>query len=109
MPIQQWSENVTVVRLSDDPAFTDDLQSLEAQYDANPTDVVLDFSAVRYINSSNISKLIGLRKKMVAQQQRLILCCIDTKVWGTFLVTGLDKVFQHSDDVTTALATIQLA
>src|SRR4051812_391228 len=108
MPIQQWSETVAVVRLGDDPAFTDDLTALETQLDNNPADVVLDFTAVRYVNSSNISRLLNLRKKMTVQSSRLILCCIDTKVWGTFLVTGLDKIFQHSDSVTTALAGLQL-
>jgi hypothetical protein len=30
-------------------------------------------------------------------------------LWGTFLTTGLDKVFEFSDSVTTALATVQIA
>jgi len=29
-------------------------------------------------------------------------------VWGAFLVTGLDKMFDFSDNVMTALATLQL-
>mgnify|MGYP001549150386 CR=1 FL=1 len=41
-------------------------------------------------------------------ERRLVLCGIPTKVWGTFIVTGLDKIFQFSDDVATALATLHI-
>ena len=40
---------------------------------------------------------------------RLVLCGAGTQVWGVFLVTGLDKIFEFSDNVSTALATLQLA
>mgnify|MGYP006177731245 CR=1 FL=1 len=40
---------------------------------------------------------------------RLVLCNVSTQVWSAFLITGLDKVFTFSDNVTTALATLQIA
>ena len=70
---------------------------------------VLDFSSVRFINSSNISRLLRLRKRAVTGDLKLILCGISTQLWGTFLSTGLDKVFEFSDNVTTALATLQIS
>ena len=118
MPVEKWSESVVVVHLMDDPQLTDDLDSLErslaqgAQGSQNPqgrTDAVLDFAGVHYINSSNIARLLRLRQKMVAADARLVLCNLSTQVWGAFLITGLDKVFEFSDNVTTALATIQIA
>ena len=107
MPIEKWSDNVVVVHLADDPQFTDDLEAMEE----SPTraDAVLDFAAVHFINSSNIAKLLKLRKQMSASNSRLVLCNITTQVWSAFLITGLDKVFTFSDNVTTALATLQIA
>ena len=37
-----------------------------------------------------------------------MLCGVGNQVWGAFLVTGLDKIFHYTDDVTTALATLQI-
>jgi len=107
--IENWSENIVVAELQDDPPFTDDLnnliEQLESQTDA---DVVLNFSAVNYLNSSNIAKLLKLRKRVISNRRKLVLCCIGTNVWGLFLVTGLDKVFEFADSVATALAAVQL-
>jgi anti-anti-sigma factor len=130
MPIEQWSERVRVVHLADDPLFTDDMQLIESQcapasagtashslpapaasaHSSNGPcgDLVLDFGAVHFVNSSNIARMLRLRKLMHARAAKLILCSIPTTVWGTFLVTGLDKVFEFSDDVPTALASLQL-
>jgi len=109
MAIQEWSENITVVELSEDPQFTDEMAALMDRLAGNPTDVVLNFGAVGFINSSNISRLLRLRKAMITNQRRLILCNVNSQVWGVFLVTGLDKIFEFVDDTATALATIQLA
>jgi anti-anti-sigma factor len=109
MPLEQWSDSVVVVRLADDPQLTDDLVALEYAAQQGPTSAVLDFGGVNFINSSNLAKLLKLRKKMVAESTRLILCNIGDQVWGALLVTGLDKLFTVCDDVPTALATVQMA
>ncbi len=110
MSIESWSENILVVELQDDPAFADDVTTVIDQLDTRTdVDVVLNFAAVNYINSSNLAKLLKLRKQVVNNKRRLILCGIDTSVWGLFLVTGLDKVFEFADDVSNGLAAVQLA
>src|SRR5256885_1953040 len=109
MPLEKWSESVSVVRLGDDPQFSDDLAAALDQANQQAMDLVIDFAAVHFINSSNIAKLLKLRKQMLSREQRLVLCGINTQVWGTFLVTGLDKIFEFSDNVPTALATLQIA
>jgi anti-anti-sigma factor len=109
MPLEKWSDKVNVLHLADDPQFSDDLQALEAQLASRPADVVLNFAAVHFINSSNIARLLKLRKQMITTDRRLVLCGVSTQVWGTFLVTGLDKVFQFADNVMLALATIQIS
>ena len=108
MPIEKWSEQVYVVRLLDDPQFTDDLQLLQEQMARSGTSAVLDFAAVKFLNSSNIARLLRLRKQAIASSLKLVLCGFSTQLWGTFLSTGLDKVFEFSADVTTALATLKI-
>ena len=110
MPIDKWSDESWVVELSGDPGFTDDVVAVldEMESGAN-VNVVLNFSGVGYMNSSNIAKLLKLRKRLVSQKRRLVLCGIDTNIWGLFLVTGLDKVFEFADNVSTGLAAVQIS
>lgn len=110
MPIEHWSDNILVVDLQDDPAFSDDVTALIEQSEGGATEaVILDFRSVTYVNSSNIAKLLKLRKKLLTERRRLVLCEINTNVWGLFLVTGLDKVFEFADNVAVALTSLQLA
>ena len=110
MPIQNWSEEIILATLQDDPQFSDDLNALTEQVEAGPAmHVALDFSDVSFLNSSNIAKLLKLRKLVVANGGRkLKLCAINTQTWGVFLVTGLDKVFEFADDVATGLTSLQI-
>ena len=110
MPIDNWSDNVLLVELADDPQFTDDLTAVqEAVEERDDLDVVLNFQEVTFLNSSNIAKLLKLRKAVVMSNKRkLHLCAISIHVWGVFLVTGLDKIFDVYDDVATGLASLQL-
>jgi len=106
---ENWSEKILVGELQDDPGFSDDIVALIDEVDKKTdVDVVLNFAAVSYLNSSNIAKLLKLRKKLIANKQRLVLAGIDTTVWGLFLVTGLDKVFEFAENVATALAAVQI-
>jgi anti-anti-sigma factor len=109
MPVEKWSDSVVVVHLGDDPQFTDDMESLEASLVQSPKDAVLDMSALKFINSSNIARLLKIRKNIVSKENRLFLCGVTNHVWGAFLITGLDKVFEFSNNVSTALATLQMA
>ena len=108
MPVEKWSDTVVVVRLGDDPQFSDDLESLDKLLETNDVDIVLDFQNVHYINSSNIARLLKVRKTCVTKDQRLVLCTVNTKIWGAFLVTGLDKIFQFADNVTMGLTMVQI-
>ncbi len=110
MPIQNWSDDVLLVELADDPQFTDDLTVLlETVEKENKYDVVLNFQGVHFLNSSNIAKLLKLRKLLTINHKRkLKLCAISTHVWGVFLVTGLDKIFDVYDDVASGMLSLQL-
>ena len=109
MPVEKWSESVVVVRLTDNPQMADDLDALEAMLQQRRLHAVIDFSGVRMITSSNLAKLLKLRRQMSAADSRLVLCgANEQQVWGAFLVTNLDKLFEFTGDVPTALATLQL-
>ena len=111
MPVQNWSDEIMLVDVQNDPAFSDDINSAIDQIQANPDmDVVIDLSGITFLNSSNIAKLLKLRKLVKINNRRnLKLCAISTHVWGVFLVTGLDKIFDFSDDVATGLAGLHMS
>src|SRR5438034_200084 len=70
MPIEKWSERVSVVHLADDPQFTDDFVALDGDSTAAARDVVLDFAAVHFINSSNIARLLKMRQTMKSRERK---------------------------------------
>lgn len=110
MPVEQWSETVILGELSDDPQFSDDIaQIIEQCTNAPRCDVLLNFASVNHLNSSNLAKLLKLRKLVaITNQRRLKLCQISSHVWGVFLVTGLDRLFDVAEDVPSGLAGLQI-
>lgn len=110
MSIKDWSDNIVLAELQDDPQFSDDLNAIQDLVQKrNGCHVVLDFTNVTFLNSSNIAKLLKLRKILHTEAPgRLRLCGIQTGVWGVFLVTGLDKIFEFCDDVASGLASVQM-
>ena len=111
MPLQQWSDSILIAELSDEPMFSEEFESLmrrvEDDDDTTP-DVIVDLKGVTYLNSSNIAQLLRLRKKLEAGGQRLRICSIEDTVWSVMLITGLDKLFEFMDDVSTSLASLQI-
>jgi anti-anti-sigma factor len=110
MPIQQWSDKIWVVQLADEPALSEDLNNVHTQAtDAEQLPhVVLDLSAVTKVNSSNLAQLLRLRKLAIDGMARLRLAGPTDSVWAVMLTTGLEKVFEFTADVPTALASIQI-
>lgn len=110
MPVEQWSESIILGELIDDPQFTDDITQVIEQCTNSPRqDVLLNFAEVEHLNSSNLAKLLKLRKLVaITNQRKLKLCNINAHVWGVFLVTGLDRIFDVAEDVPTGLAGLQM-
>ena len=109
MAIQNWSDEITVVELGEEPQFTDELNSVMDSLEEKASHVILNFAAIGFVNSSNVARLLRLRKQLLAAHRRLVLSNVNTQVWGVFLVTGLDKIFEFTDDIATGLATVQLS
>ncbi len=110
MALTDWSENVIVGDLSDEPLLSEDLDAvLQRLEDAkSPVHVVLNMSKVTYLTSSNLAQLIQARKFAVAAGGSLHLCGVVDAVWSILLMTGLDRIFKFSEDVATGLAAAQL-
>ncbi len=109
MTIQHWSDDIILAELADDPQYTDETAALGETLAEKPAHVVLNLAAVTFLNSSNIARLLRLRKQVMNAGRKLILCGVNDQVWGVFLVTGLDKIFEFTNDVSTALAAMQLS
>ena len=108
MTTQDWSDDIAMVDLLDDPDLSDELINLTDEMEKKTKDVVLNFSQINFLNSSNISRLLKLRKVIIEGQHRLLLCSIPVQVWGVFLLTGLDTLFDVAEDTASALATMQI-
>ncbi len=107
----EWSDNIVIAELSDEPALSEELtnilQRCEGVQDKVPH-VVLNFAGVSYVNSSNLAQLLKLRKHLEAAKRQLRICSVCDEVWSVLMVTGLDKVFRFAPDPLTALAGLQL-
>lgn len=110
MSVEQWSDTILLAELSDDPQFSDDLAAVIEHCTEDPRlDALLNLGGVNYVNSSNIAKLLKLRKLVtITNQRKLCLAGVNTRVWGVFLVTGLDRIFDFADDVPSGLARLQM-
>jgi anti-anti-sigma factor len=107
-----WAKGILLQELSDEPALSEELQSvidrLKKSERSGASHVVLNFSSVSYINSSNLSQLLRIRSILNEHGKLLKLCSVADEVWSVFMVSGLDKVFRFAPDPMTALAGLQI-
>jgi anti-anti-sigma factor len=109
MGIQDWSEDIILVDLPQEPETGEELKTVtETVRDRGDCDVVIDFSNVDIITSSSLSKLLKLRKLLSDCSHQLIFCSVAAATKGIFTVTGLDGVFEFADDKFVALASLQM-
>lgn len=109
MGIQNWSDEVILVDLPQEPQMGDELTTITQMVrDRGDCEVVIDFSEVDIITSSSISKLLKLRKLLGDCEHRLIFSNVAPATKGIFTVTGLEEVFEFADDKFVALASLQM-
>jgi len=109
MPIQQWSDDILMVELNDEPAFSEEIQALTDRLEkGSDNHVVLNLGNITRLNSSNISQLLRIRKKQINNDKELRICSVPDSLWGVMLITGLDKIFDFQSDVPSALASLQI-
>lgn len=108
MSIQQWSSEILLLDMRDEPQFSEVLQQVTEQLEERDYDVVMSLAGVTQMNSTTLGGLLRLRQRLVSASRHLRLCSVPDAVWSLLLVTSLDKVFELSTDVPTALASLQL-
>ncbi len=109
MGIQNWSENVILVNLAEEPQMSEELQTvMEIIRDRVDCDVVIDFSGVAIVTSSSIAKLLKILKTLNSCDRRMIFSGVGVKTRQIFDLTGLNTVFEFVDDQFIALASLQL-
>jgi len=109
MGIQNWSDDIILVDLPQEPNMGDELKTVtEMVRDRGDCDVVVDFSSVDIVTSSSLSKLLKLRKLLADCEHRLVFCNVAPATRGIFTVTGLDGIFELADDKFVALASLQI-
>jgi len=109
MGIQNWSDDVVLVDLPQEPHMGEELKTVTGIVrDRGDCDVVIDFSSVDIVTSSSLSKLLKLRKLLADCGHKLVFCNVAAATKGIFTVTGLDGVFEIVDDKFVALASLQI-
>lgn len=114
MALNSWSDQILIAELESEPLFSEDMENLlqrleeAARDDESIANVIVDLKAVSSVNSSNLGALLKLRTTLGQADKRLVICSVTDGVWTALLATGLDRVFAFSEDVTTALAMLQM-
>ena len=109
MEIENLPENVIYLKLpAHDPHISKELKELnETISEKDDCDVILDFSYVEIINSSNISNLLILRSFLEKHGRELMLYNVQTITRCIFVVAGLVGIFVFIDNLEQALKMVQ--
>jgi anti-anti-sigma factor len=110
MMAQKWADGIWVAPLSDGPDLADDLKEIAVRARAEDAlvGIVLDLSSVSGLSSVCLTHLLQIHKTAVAKEARLTLTALPQRLRPIFRQTGLDRLFDFSRDVSTALAAMQL-
>ena len=109
MGIQNWSDNIILINLAQEPQLGEELQTVIGTItEKGNADVVVDFADVDIVTSSSISKLLKLRKVLSSSNHRLVFSSVSPQTRQIFTITGLDTVFEFAQEQFIALAGLQL-
>jgi anti-anti-sigma factor len=110
MGIDHSSQGILTVDLLPEPDMANELEKAAkiAREEAD-CDMIVDFSNVDIITSSNIAKILKLKKLLDGFGHRLVLCGLISATKQIFKLAGLDQVLEFADDKSAALTTIQHA
>jgi anti-sigma B factor antagonist len=68
-------------------------QHLDEAIDKGPAHVIVDFSGVRYVDSTGLGALVGCRRRLQAAGGQMSLICNNQHVLKLFEITGLSQLF----------------
>jgi stage II sporulation protein AA (anti-sigma F factor antagonist) len=108
MGIQNFSKDVIVVTLPEQPQYGSELEAVtNILSEAVDRDVVADFGKVEMLTSETICGLMILDRLLRGAGHQLVLCNLSPTIKQIFIRTGLVTVFQFADDELTALGYVR--
>ena len=108
MGIDHSSHGILTVILPPEPKLGSELETVaNIVRDGADCDIVVDFSNVDIVTSSNLSKLLRLNKLLGELGHRLVLCSVPSPIEDIFKIVGLNVVFEVTSDKSAALAFIK--
>ena len=69
---------------------------------ANPQRLIIELSQVAYMDSSGIATIVELFQHQRQADCKLVLCCLQEKVFGMFQIASLDSLFVIVEDLEAA-------
>ena len=79
MTLNQWSDEILILELYDEPDFSEDTDSLLSKLrsdEAIDFNVIIDLQQVSKLNSSNLGALVEIKKLLQARGKRMVVCNI---------------------------------
>ncbi len=88
-------DGVQVLRPKGDLLHAEPLQAFLQAFMPTPgARFVADLAEVQYVSSAALSKLLGLRKRVLGVKGRIVLRNVHPDLWEVFRVTRLDTYFE---------------
>jgi len=108
MGIQNFSEDILVVTLPEQPHTSHELESInEIASNSHGHDIVIDFSKVKILTSASVCNLMILRELLSSLGRQFVLFSVPPPVRNIFTITGLEGTFQFASDKFGALDLMQ--
>ena len=111
----EYGEEATIVTFTDEKILEErDILDLQESLmgvieQAEKINLVLDFSAVKFLSSAVLGLLIRVSKKVYEQDGQLRLCNIIPRIYEIFKITRLTKIFDIYPDRAAAVASFAKA
>jgi anti-anti-sigma regulatory factor len=108
--IQNFSENVLLITLPEQPQKGDEFEKVgKILSEEVDRDAVVDFSKVQMLTSGTLCALIILDRLLKGYGRLLVLCNVSPEIKHIFSLTGLVVVFEFAEDELAALQRIRIA
>jgi anti-anti-sigma factor len=103
--IHELSDECLFVGLTDYSTLGQELQHVNGVLEENPKrHVIMDFSKIQMLTSSNLSNLMILHNMLKENGYRLVLCNVSFQIKCEFTVCGLRDAFHFANDKFKAMA-----
>ena len=108
MGIQNLAENIIFVTVTKEQQISKEISTVnEFVINKGNCHVIIDFSRVEWITSSDINNLIILHNLLCQYGHQLILCYVAVPTKCIFAVVGLEKLFTFAENQRAALEIIK--